>query len=469
MASLRPYKSVEKWILHWGWTLNGKRYRIKKESSWKNPSDRKRPPPALQQQYLDVQVVEQHVKSKVVPPGGVEEIERWVARKYIDEKRACGVWPGYKSTTALRGKATRIDWAAIKTGFEDHYLKPLKPGGKARDPNRKSFRNHMSQYQYIERWLKKNHPTLHPSDTELRDWQESLLAKGESASTVNKRRSALAVVFRVAVAANMIELNPLDANNNPAIKTLVEIRNRPRRPVSPVEAKASVERINKKLDLYSNPFKTVNLRQYPMSGCLPIALFQGLYMGLRNEEVRWSTWDAIDYERGIYYVQRTTCQLTGEVWTPKDAEMREIKVIGRMMEWFKWERQRQQGLVVYFNKEDRLPPGKIVGEVKIPSPLGQFIIPSGTYYRTDLRGRPVGETALRRSFDEFVQNEVDLFRLPLPTFYSGRHTYATENARAGMKVRDLQARMGHSDIRTTMKYVEAVRAEESTIEEDLPY
>ena len=94
MASLRPYKSVEKWILHWGWTLNGKRYRIKKESSWKNPSDRKRPPPALQQQYLDVQVVEQHVKSKVGPPGGVEEIERWVARKYIDEKQACGVWPG---------------------------------------------------------------------------------------------------------------------------------------------------------------------------------------------------------------------------------------------------------------------------------------------------------------------------------------------------------------------------------------
>ena len=134
MASLRPYKSVEKWILHWGWTLNGKRYRIKKESSWKNPSDRKRPPPALQQQYLDIQVVEQHVKSKVVPPGGVEEIERWIAKKYIDEKQACLVWPGYKSTTVLRGKANRIDWGAIKTGFEDHYLKPLKPGGKARDP-----------------------------------------------------------------------------------------------------------------------------------------------------------------------------------------------------------------------------------------------------------------------------------------------------------------------------------------------
>ena len=134
MASLRPYKSVKKWILHWGWTLDGKRYRIKKESSWKNPSDRKRPPPALQQQYLDVQVVEQHVKSKVVPPGGVEEIERWIAKKYIDEKQACLVWPGYKSTTVLRGKANRIDWAAIKTGFEDQYLKPLKPGGKARDP-----------------------------------------------------------------------------------------------------------------------------------------------------------------------------------------------------------------------------------------------------------------------------------------------------------------------------------------------
>ena len=30
---------------------------------------------------------------------------------------------------------------------------------RRRDPNRKSFRNHMSQYQHIARWLKTNHPT----------------------------------------------------------------------------------------------------------------------------------------------------------------------------------------------------------------------------------------------------------------------------------------------------------------------
>ena len=86
-----------------------------------------------------------------------------------------------------------------------------------------------------------------------------------------------------------------------------------------------------------------------------------------------------------------------------------------------------------------------------------------------MRGRPVGDKALYRSFREFIENEFDLYRQPLPTFYSGRHTFAIEAARAGMKPRDLQARMGHSDIRTTMKYIEAVRAEESTIEEDLPY
>ena len=139
------------------------------------------------------------------------------------------------------------------------------------------------------------------------------------------------------------------------------------------------------------------------------------------------------------------------------------------MEWFNWERERQKNLVIKYEKGDRLPPGKKVGDIKNPSPLGQFIIPSGTYRRPDLRGRPVGETALRRSFTEFINNEVDLYRQLLPTFYSGRHTHATEAARAGMKPRDLQARMGHADLRTTMKYIEAVRAEESTIEEDLPY
>ena len=399
----------------------------------------------------------------------MNEIETWIEKKYIKPETAAKVWTGFQATTDLRGKTPHIDWKKIKEAYTDHYLKPLKEGSKRPDSNRKAFRNHMSQFKIVSDWLKTNHPGLTPSDVELRKWQESMLAKGYTASTVNKRRSALSVILKVAVEADMILRNPLDKSEPAPIKTLKEIQKRPRRPMSGAEAANTVKRITEKLDLYSNPNAVPNTRKYPMNGCLPIAFFEGWYMGLRNEEVRWSTWDSIDYDRGVYYVQATTCITSNEEWVPKDDEAREIKIIDRMMEWFNWERERQKNLVIKYEKRDRLPPGKKVGDIKNPSPLGQFIIPSGTYRRPDLRGRPVGETALRRSFTEFINNEVDLYRQLLPTFYSGRHTHATEAARAGMKPRDLQARMGHADLRTTMKYIEAVRAEESTIEEDLPY
>ena len=470
MATLFNRVAEQKWALEWGWTFNGKRTTKTKSSKWKTPQDKKRAPAQLQQQLREVETVEDHVRTGVAPNGGPAEIDRWITSKYITEKMACAVWLGYQASVAIKTDA--IDWAKIKEGFEQHYLNPLKPGAKSRNPNRKSFKNHMIQYAYIEKWLKASHPTLTPSDADLLKWQESLLNKGESSSTVNTRRCALNVVLEVARKLEMINRNPLKDKATAPIKTLPQIQKKPRRPMSATESSNTIARITEKLDIYSSPYGSER-RKYPMSGCLPIAFFMGWYMGLRNEEVRWATWDSIDYEQGIYYVQETTCTLTGEVWDPKDKELRTLKIINRMMEWFKWEHKRQKNLVERYTQKDRdfgnLPPGKKVGDIKNPSPLGQFIIPSGQYQKHYLRGRAIGETALRRSFKDFIDNESDLYRTPLPTFYSGRHTFATENARAGMKTADLQARMGHSDFRTTMKYIEAVRAEDSTIEEDLPY
>ena len=466
MASLFNRVAEQKWALEWGWTFNGKRTTKTKSSKWKTPQDKKRAPAQLQHQLREVKTVEDHVRTGVAPNGGPTEIDRWVSNKYITAKMAVAVWPGYQASIGI--KTALVDWTKIKQAFEDHYLSPTKPGGKARDPSRKSFRNHMSQYKYIEGWLKGNHPTLTPSDDDLRNWQKFLLSKGESASTVNKRRNALAVVFKLAVKLEMVAHNPLKYPETAPIKTLVEVQKKPRRPMNAKEASDSFARIADKIELYSSPV-SLEQRKYPMSGCLPIAFCMGWYMGLRNEEVRWSTWESIDDRRCVYAVQGTTCGLTGATWEPKDAEVREIKIIDRMMEWFEWERERQKNLVVLYKEEERLPVGKTIGDIKTPSPLGQFIIPSGSYRWPHLRGRAIGETSLYRSFNEFISNEADLYRKPLPTFYSGRHTFATENARAGMKPRDLQARMGHSDIRTTMKYIEAVRAEESTVEEDLPY
>lgn len=476
MATLFNETKRKRWVLEWGWNLNGKRTKNKSTAKWKTPQDRKRAPAQLQHRLREVETVEHHIRTGIAPKGGPKEIDRWVTSKYLSAKTAVEVWSGYQPTVST--KANLVDWVKIKEAFEDHYLSPTRPGGKSRDPNRKSFKNHMSQYKYIESWLKDSHPTLTPSDEDLRVWQRSLLSKGESASTVNKRRNALAIVFKVAAKLEMVSRNPLKNPETAPIKTLTELQKKPRRPMDAKEAANSFARLDEKIDVYSSPY-SLEGRKYAMTGCLPIAFCMGWYMGLRNEEVRWATWDSIDYSRGIYYVQETTCDLTGEHWTPKDSEFREIKIIDRMMERFKWEHERQKGLITYYTDEknksgdksfsNRLPPNKKVGDIKNPSPLGQFIIPSGWVYRSDLHGRPIGETAFRRSFNEFILNESDLYRKPLPTFYSGRHTYATEAARAGMKPVDLKRAMGHADIRTTMRYIDAVSAEESTIEENLPY
>jgi site-specific recombinase XerD len=57
---------------------------------------------------------------------------------------------------------------------------------------------------------------------------------------------------------------------------------------------------------------------------------------------------------------------------------------------------------------------------------------------------------------------------PAVTVYSLRHTYATMALRAGVDLRTLQKRMGHSDIKTTMEYLHYIEPEQHPMDR-LPY
>ncbi|MBI2502699.1 MAG: site-specific integrase [Candidatus Latescibacteria bacterium] len=80
----------------------------------------------------------------------------------------------------------------------------------------------------------------------------------------------------------------------------------------------------------------------------------------------------------------------------------------------------------------------------------------GDVERWHYRGRPIGSKALTRAFARVVTGE----KLhPDLTLYCLRHTYASALLRAGVDLRTVQARLGHSDLKTTMTYLHALEAE----------
>ena len=71
---------------------------------------------------------------------------------------------------------------------------------------------------------------------------------------------------------------------------------------------------------------------------------------------------------------------------------------------------------------------------------------------------------------EFNQREHDIYKRPeSPTYYRYRHTFATNLLRSGKDLESVRERMGHISIATTQKYLRYISAEETTIEDDLPW
>jgi len=188
---------------------------------------------------------------------------------------------------------------------------------------------------------------------------------------------------------------------------------------------------------------SLRYRQW-INGGIPTMVRLGLYAGLRNQEMSWLKWDCIDWDQRVITIKESVCEMTGEVWTPKDHELRRLDVKQTCIDYLQEERERQE-------KEDL---------------LGPFVMPGGGKKRPGFKVKPLSLDALQKALLKMLAAEGK--QDSGITVYSLRHTYATMALRSGIDLRTLQKRMGHSNIKVTMEYLHYIEPEEHPMDK-LPY
>ena len=379
-----------------------------------------------------------------------DDIADWIDKGLLTREEACSIWDWYADTLERKASFVGTDWDAIRQAYEDYILSEENLS----DSSSKTHKSHMSTADQIITWLKIHHPTLvtlTPQD--VQDWWNDLRKKYAD-STVNKRLTKMRHVLQAAVKLDMIISNPAMSEEIVAKDVQQRVVIRPERPTKeyrdlhPEECEIIIERLVEKWDLYTQPHASEN-RKRPMHGCLPIAIFCGLYAGLRNGEMLWLAWPVLRLKRSpMVRIQEVECQKTKRRWVPKDYEMRRVGMNEKLKERLHAEYERQEELGI----------------------RGQFVIPSGSFTKPHLRGTAATEISLIRSINEFFSNESDMgLDAPQPTYYSFRHTYATQLLQNGTDIRTVQKRMGHANLKTTEKYLRWIDPKEKVVEDALPY
>jgi integrase/recombinase XerD len=147
------------------------------------------------------------------------------------------------------------------------------------------------------------------------------------------------------------------------------------------------------------------------------ALFQFfLGTGARDQEVMFATWDDIDFEDGIFTVH----EHPEFGFTPKDKEEREIPL--------------HDGLVAMLRERKAISTTDLIFPTADGKPNYHFL-------------RIIKALAKRAGVREEIAG--------LHVF---RKTYATLQHRAGVDARTIQKRLGHSDLATTLAYLEGEEA-----------
>lgn len=134
-----------------------------------------------------------------------------------------------------------------------------------------------------------------------------------------------------------------------------------------------------------------------------------LCTGARDQEVAHAEWDDIDFVDGLYLIREK------EGWTTKDYEERELPLPDFLVAALKARMLRTKGKLIFPNT---------IGTVN-----GHLI-------------RIVQRVAKRAG----IRGEA--------TLHKWRKTFATQQHRAGLDARTIQKRLGHSDLATTLTYLE---------------
>ena len=373
-----------------------------------------------------------------------EDIDLWIEEKLLPQDMAKELFPGYADVVEQRGPEEKVDFDRIEAAFGDFMLTRQK----AADPNRNTHKNHVNMAKQVVNWLKANHPTLvtlQPKD--VIDYKNEMAIKDRlSESTINNRMQKLKYLLDIAVDLNMVQTNAyLESGWK-------------RKKIKPKQSRRiyTVDEIELLKTALSNPFYST---RKIINGCFPIACYLGLYLGLRNEEIAWQTWDSIDLEEATLTVEEVECETTKRVWNPKTVAFRTLGLNGQLKAHLIAEKERQIQEGIY----------------------GQFVIVGGGYragskFVTGSRqakkkhyASVIGDKTLRNSFRAFLKREGIDLKKPEPTFYSFRHTFATMLLRNNTDIATVQHRMGHAEVSTTMGYLAYVNPKDEIVEENLPY
>lgn len=139
-----------------------------------------------------------------------------------------------------------------------------------------------------------------------------------------------------------------------------------------------------------------------------------LCTGCREQEVMYAEWDAVDFKDSIFYVRQTA------QFTPKDHEEREIPIPTYLVEALKKRLLNSKGKLIFPNPKTGKPEGHMLRKLK----------------KLAIRAGLVGDFGL----------------------HVFRKTYATLQHRNGTDARTIQRRLGHSDLTTTLAYLEGENA-----------
>ena len=357
-----------------------------------------------------------------------QDIGDWIRRGWTTVEEADTAFVGFADSTArTQHEQPRItDYDRILCAYKEYSERNTKD-----DIYRKNHGINMGRAEKVIEWFKARTPDLQALTTQdIEQYVDGLKAR-YAPWTVSHFLTALRILLDQAVRFEMIEVN---------LARKVRIK-------QPKKVKQRRILDHEEIDwiLETSP----KYRQW-ISGSLPTLVRLGLYAGLRNQEMIWLRWDAIDWKNRIITIGHSECDSTGETWIPKDHEMRRLDVKESLIEHLQREHERQE-------KEEI---------------LGPFVMPGGGGTRPrDLFCRPLSPIALQRTFKRFLKAENRLDSQI--TIYCMRHTYCTMLLRkppkgAGLDIRTVQQCMGHSDIKTTMEYLHYIEPEEHPTD-SLPY
>ena len=411
MPTVSPFKPRNTWRIDYTITLFNKKKRKTKYAKTRAEAN------ALSSQLSRI---EEGTRTGLATQ---RDIETWIGRNWLSDEEAQQAFIGY-SESAQRAQLVRTsqtDYQRILAAYGLYLEDNIKAGVR-----QKNYRAAMGLAAQVIRWLEEE--VSHVPDltvAQVQAYRTHLRNQGYAPWTVFHHLTTLRILLDQAIDLGMIHKNPARQVSLKQPKKVEERRI------------LNAEEIAWILDT------SLHHRQW-IHGSLPTMTRLGLYAGLRNQEMSWLKWDCIDWDRRVITIKESTCEITGEVWTPKDHELRRLDIKASCMDYLKAEKRRQK-------KEDLLSP---------------FVMPGGGRRRPGFREKPLSQDALQKALLKMLAAESK--KDSGITVSSLRHTYATMALRSGIDLRTLQQRMGHSDIKVTMDYLHYIEPEEHPMDK-LPY